>query len=423
MATKKVVSKTTITRTTSTSGTSSSKSSGGTKQVASSSITKDLIRGGVAVLALTAALSYSFVKTAVVDMGVFLGDLQPLNTAGCEPVKGLQACEDIHIHHPSGLAFATCGNAESRKSWYPPMGATNASATESAFQDNFVIYDISTGAYEVKELVGLPAGTDRVFHGLGVFERSATELTIFAVNHRRTGSVVEVLEYTVGDSEVRYIETIQHDLIYTPNDIVATGPRSFYVSNDHRHPTGAMRHAEELLRRPWSNVIYYSPERVFVAFEGVASANGITGNLDNSRLYLSACHGAGVHVLEPREDHSLDQVEFIKLDFYNDNPSLDPKTGDIFITGHVQVYKMAMDFMTPGKVIVGPSKVVKLSKNPLTETSPSAPKHVVDTVLLDDGHLISTGTVAAVDRKRGVMLIGTAFGTQGLIRCPIPQSA
>ncbi|KAF9953074.1 Serum paraoxonase/lactonase 3 [Mortierella alpina] len=423
MGAKKTFAKTTTTRTTSTSSTSSSKSSGGAKHATSSSVTKDLIRGGVAILALTAALSYNFVKNAVNDAGFLLGELQPINTAGCEPVKGLQACEDIHIHHASGLAFTTCGNAESRKSWYPPMGATNASAAESAFQDKFVIYDIPSGAYEVKELVGLPAGTDRVFHGLGVFERSATELTIFAVNHRRTGSVVEVLEYTIGASEVRYIETIQHDLILTPNDIVATGPRSFYISNDHRHPTGAMRHVEELLRRPWSNIIYYSPEKTFVAFEGAISANGITGNLDNSLLYLSACHGAGVHVLEPREDHSLNQLEFIKLDFYSDNPSLDPETGDIFVTGHVQPYKMAGDFMTPGKVIVGPSKVVKLSKNPRTEISSGASGHLVDTVLLDDGNLISTGTVAAVDRKRGVMLVGTAFGTQGLVRCPIPQTA
>ncbi|KAF9944281.1 hypothetical protein BGZ70_004837 [Mortierella alpina] len=327
MAAKKTVSKTTITRKTSTSGTSSSKSSGDAKKAASSSITKDLILGSVAVLALTAALSYNFVKSTVVDMGFFLGDLHPLNTAGCEPVKGLQACEDIHIHHASGLAFATCGNAESRKSWYPPMGATNASASESAFQDKFVIYDITSGEYEVKELVGLPAGTDRVFHGLGVFERSATELTIFAVNHRRTGSVVEVLEYTIGSSEVRYIETIQHDLIHTPNDIVATGPRSFYVTNDHLHHSGPMRHVE-----------------------GLQNGHGL-------------------------------------------------------------------------QVIVGPSKVVKLSKNPLAETLPSAPRHVVDTVLFDDGNLISTGTVAAVDRKRGAMLVGTAFGTLGLIRCPIPKSA
>lgn len=96
------------------------------------------------------------------------------------------------------------------------------------------------------ELVGLPAGTDRVFHGLDIHERSATELTIFAINHRRTGSVIEVLEYTIG-GKVQYKETIKHELIRTPNDIVALGPRSFYVSNDHRHPTGAMRHVEGIL--------------------------------------------------------------------------------------------------------------------------------------------------------------------------------
>jgi hypothetical protein len=91
------------------------------------------------------------------------------------------------------------------------------------------------------ELAGLPAETDRVFHGLDIYERSANEFTIFAVNHRRTGSVIEILEYTVGDKVVQYKETIKHELIKTPNDIIALGPRSFYVSNDHRYFSGIKR--------------------------------------------------------------------------------------------------------------------------------------------------------------------------------------
>lgn len=97
------------------------------------------------------------------------------------------------------------------------------------------------------ELAGLPKGTDRVFHGLGIHERSPTELTIFAVNHRRGGSVIEVLEYTIGDKVVQYKETIRHELIHTPNDILATGPRSFYVSNDHKYKSGTNREFEGIV--------------------------------------------------------------------------------------------------------------------------------------------------------------------------------
>ncbi|KAF9080898.1 Serum paraoxonase/arylesterase 2, partial [Mortierella sp. AM989] len=246
-------------------------------------------------------------------------------------------------------------------------------------------------------------------------------LTIFVVNHRRSGSVVEVLEYTIGDNVVQYKETIKHDLIRTPNDIIALGPRSFYVSNDHLHISGFKRFIEENLRRPWSNVIYYSPENTFVAFDRVISANGMAANKDHSVIFLSACYGGAVHILKPHEDFTLEQQDYIKLDFFNDNPSYDPATGDFFITGHVQPLKMVHDVHTPGKSVVGPSKVIKFHKNP--ETLAGAPRYLIDTVLVDDGHLISTGTVAAIDRKRGVMLVGTAVSDRGLVRCPIPQGA
>ncbi|KAG0292178.1 Serum paraoxonase/arylesterase 2 [Linnemannia gamsii] len=376
------------------------------------------IRAGVAILAITVALTQNFFRSAATDLGLFLGDIQPFNTAGCEVVPGgLEACEDIHLHRESGLAFMACGNAEARKDWFPPMARLNASADDIAFQDKFVIYNVATEKYAEMELAGLPEGTDRVFHGIGVHERSPTELTIFLVNHRRGGSVIEVLEYTIGDKVVQYKETIRHELIRTPNDILATGPRSFYVSNDHKYKSGVNRELEEVLRRPLGNVIYYSPESTFVAYSNVVSANGITSNKDQSLIYLSACHGAGVHILRANPDHTLIEEEFLKLDFYNDNPSYEPETDSVFMTGHVKPLILTMGLKKKGIQLNGPSKIVKISKDVLNGG------HRVETVLEDDGGLISTGTVSAVDRKRGVMLVGTAFSNRGVVRCPIPQGA
>ncbi|KAF9126603.1 Serum paraoxonase/arylesterase 2 [Mortierella sp. 14UC] len=390
-----------------------------TKATSSSSILtrKNIIRAGVAIVAITVALTQNYFRTTATDLGLFLGDIQPYNTAGCEVVPGgLEACEDIHLHRASGLAFTTCGNAEARKDWFPPMSKLNASAGEVAFQDKFVIYDIPSGKYQEMELRGFPVGTDRVFHGLGIWDRSPTELTIFAVNHRRGGSVIEVLEYTIGGKFVQYKETIRHELIRTPNDILAMGPRSFYVSNDHKYKSGAKRAYEEVLRRPLSNVIFHSPEGTHIAYENVVSANGITSNTDRSLIYLSACHGAGVHVLRPTPDNKLVDEDYIKLDFYNDNPSYEPESDSVFITGHVKPFTLTLKLKKKGVQLDAPSRIVKLTRK-------RDGGHKVETVLEDDGGLISTGTVAAVDRQRGVMLVGTAFSNRGLVRCPIPQGA
>lgn len=115
-----------------------------TKPTASKSSKKDYIRVGVAIVAITVALTQNFFRTAATDLGLFLGDIQPFNTAGCEVVPGgLEACEDIHLHRESGLAFMTCGHAESRKDWFPPVSKLNASAADVAFQDKFVIYNVA----------------------------------------------------------------------------------------------------------------------------------------------------------------------------------------------------------------------------------------------------------------------------------------
>jgi hypothetical protein len=123
------------------------KSSSSTKPTKSSSSSlftgKNIARTGVAIVAIAVALTQNFIRSGATDLGVFLGDIQPYNTAGCEIVPGaLEACEDIHLHRASGTAFITCGNAETRKDWFPPVAKLNASAIDAAFQDKFIIYDV-----------------------------------------------------------------------------------------------------------------------------------------------------------------------------------------------------------------------------------------------------------------------------------------
>ncbi|KAF8930477.1 hypothetical protein EDD21DRAFT_227674 [Dissophora ornata] len=443
----------TTTRTTTTTTSSGSSISGFGPQY--------LSRYGLGLFLCLVVASYGFVRDVVVDSGLLLGAIQPLNTAGCEPIvlestgKPLQSCEDVHIHYGSGLVFTACGNAEARKTWLPAVGMFNVSVGPEGVQDELVVYDIATGVARAMELVGFPANVDRVFHGMDFFQESSgkqTTLTIFLINHRRTGSVVEVLEYTLGvdSNKVRYVKTIEHDLIQTPNDILAMGPRSFYVTNDHFYKNGTMRIVEETLRRPWSSVLSVSPTKTVIAYAGIVSANGITSNRDRSQIYVSACHGAALHVLRPNHPGlhpdarfapdavvetppPLVSEHYVKLDFYSDNPSFDPATGSILLAGHVQPFRLLTGLNTPEKPIQGPSRVVQVSLNKdrkhrmqvstkgISWGFDESDRYKVKKVLEDDGQKISTATSAVVDRMRGVMFVGTVLSDRGLWRCPIPQ--
>jgi hypothetical protein len=76
---------------------------------------------------------------------------------------------------------------------------------------------------------------DFASHGLGIFEDPENEkkLYLFFVNHRRSGSCFEIFEHTLDTNELIHLETIQHELIYTPNDVVPVSKHEFYFTNDH----------------------------------------------------------------------------------------------------------------------------------------------------------------------------------------------
>lgn len=59
-------------------------------------------------------------------------------------------------------------------------------------------------------------------------------------------SVIEIFEAQRGKSHAKLVRTVRNDLIVTPNNLVATGPRSFYVSNDHRRKVHWVSHSSHL---------------------------------------------------------------------------------------------------------------------------------------------------------------------------------
>lgn len=84
-------------------------------------------------------------------------------------------------------------------------------------------------------------------HAIDVYQSPADRehLTVMVNSHRPpadratapvvgASSVVEIFETRIGSKELKWVKTVEHPLMRTPNNLVVMGERSFYFSNDHR---------------------------------------------------------------------------------------------------------------------------------------------------------------------------------------------
>ena len=74
---------------------------------------------------------------------------------------------------------------------------------------------------------------EKLTTGFDIFETSPGNLLIYAINHRRTGSMIERFHHTVGSRTLVYERSFDchNDIVYTPNDVAVIGKDEFYVTN------------------------------------------------------------------------------------------------------------------------------------------------------------------------------------------------
>ncbi|MBW1813498.1 MAG: SMP-30/gluconolactonase/LRE family protein [Deltaproteobacteria bacterium] len=165
-------------------------------------------------------------------------------------------------------------------------------------------------------------GRDFQPHGISLYVDNNGKGFLFAINHARGVHTIEVYEL-IGIA-LYHTKTISDPMLVSPNDLVAVGPDSFYVSNDHGHVSGIMRVMEDYLKLPLSNVVYYDGSRFSEAASGIKYANGINVSSDGKTLYLCAVTELSLRLYD-REVSSgkLSLREKIKLDTGVDNIEID----------------------------------------------------------------------------------------------------
>lgn len=338
-------------------------------------------RGILIGLGAVAALVVVWFVDLLVAAGSFRS-LEPKSVGACRAVTGIAGAEDLTIDPRTGIVYLSAYDRRAVMRGEDIAGGIFA-------------YDLKAA---VPGLVNLTpdAGPEFQPHGISFYRGVDGKESLFVINHGSGKHTVEVFDIT-GDGLVLR-QTIEDPALVSPNDLVAVGPSTFYVSNDHGHPTGVMRTLEDYLRLNLSDVRYYDGETFTEILSGIGGANGINVSADGKTLYLSAASERTLRVYDrDAESGALTEKAAVSLAGFVDNIEL-MDDGSLLVGIHPKIFDLLAHFNDPEAL--SPSHIVRVK--PAGENL-----YDVETVYLDLGEAISGASVAA--SYDGRLVIGAIF--------------
>jgi len=321
----------------------------------------------------------------VVDTIHYAGEfktLEPHFNGQTQKIGGAVGAEDITIHPQTGVAFISSSDRRAIFRGEKTRGAIFA-------------YPLNAATPELKNLT-TAFNQDFNPHGISLYIAENSAASLFVVNHSAGGDCIEIFDYR--DSTLVHRESIRGKLMNSPNDVVAVGPRRFYVTNDHGNASAFGRKVEEYLQLKRSYVLYYDGQNFKKVANDMAYANGINVSRDGQTIYVAACVGLKINVYaRDLASGALTYKNEIPLGTGVDNIELDAG-GNLWIAAHPQLLTFTKHAKDSTKH--SPSEILKIN---LHENG----DYKIDQIYLNDGEEISGSSVAAVFGDK--LLIGSVF--------------
>lgn len=296
--------------------------------------------------------------------------------------------EDIAVDQSSGLAFLSCDDRR-KNSDYP-----------GSIPGAILILDLQDSLRRLRNVTP-PTLTDFHPHGISLFKTPDNRIILFAISHRVTEPLHVVERFEWRNDSLVHLESISDvELMTSPNDLTATGERSFYITNDHFYPDGLGRILEEYLQRAISFVNYYDGVSFKKVADGISYANGIQVSPDQKTVYVASVTGRKVLIYTRKSDHTLEFKDEIHTKTGVDNIDLD-ENGNLLIGCHPQLLKFVAHGEDPSNF--SPSQVIRINVRDKS----------IEELFLNDGQVYSGSTVAAP--YRNTLLVGSVFEPSFLI--------
>lgn len=305
----------------------------------------------------------------------------------CTPVTGIAGPEDIQVDYDRQIAYISSRDRR-------------ADAARGA------IY-----AFEIENPLGsrnwkdLTEGALASFKPLGLdyFQVGETR-RLFVVNE--AANTVELFDIDEED-QLHHVDTFSERRLTSPNNVVAVGPTSFYVTNDAQPGRNSrMGNIHFLTRRPSGQVLFTDGSKWRVAAEGLRFANGIEVSSDGGRIFVAETSGRTVKVyLRDSITNVLTLETKHTLSSAPDNLIADPH-GGLWVAALPKPLTIARHGANPKNH--APSEIINISN-----------EHGRKTVYLDDGGELSAASAAA--RIGDTLIIGSVYEKKFLL-CKLPRT-
>ncbi len=345
-----------------------------------------LLAGG---LALLLALAGGAVVFTLYSFNHFK-DVENRFAGSCAPVTGVAGPEDIETTLSSRRAFVSSLDRRA--------GADARGAIYSVLIDD---------PLDSENWRDRTFGAPGKFRPLGLnFYEEGNIRRLFVVNDAT--KAVEIYE-VAANGDLAHLESIAERRLTSPNDVVAIGPRSFYVSNDTEAGRSSLLGKLQFLSRtPAGKIYFYDGVAMRVAADGLRFANGIAINSRGTRFYAAETAGQALRIYDRDPETgalALSKIEAAPAAPDNINVAWD---GALWIGA--QPKPLAAPLFRRNVDLAAPSLVIRY----VDQEGVAAP---MTEIFSDNGDAISTASVAAISGSR--LLIG-AFLDDKYLLCDLP---
>jgi arylesterase / paraoxonase len=315
----------------------------------------------------------------------YFDDVERSFAGQCTPVAGIAGPEDIQIDAARSRVFISSRDRRT-----------------DAARGAIHVFDIANplGAEGWRDMtMGLPTKFKPL--GLDYYEDDEVR-RLFVVNE--AGKSVEMFDVK-NDGMLVHLETFNEPRLTSPNNVVAVGRRSFYVTNDVQPGRNTRIGRIHFLTRQASGQVFFTNGASWrVAAEGLRFANGIEASADGARIYVAETAGGAVQVYDrDLETGVLSLGQTIRLDASPDNITVDD-AGVLWVAALPQ--PLSVPAHAGNSKNRAPSEVIRIGED-------GAPR----TIYRDNGRELSASTAAA--RFGRTLIIGALYDEKFLI-CDLP---
>lgn len=318
--------------------------------------------------------------------------------ADCQAVASVPGPEDIIVDHKNNVAFVS---ALDRRA----IMATSGKAGD-AIRGGIYVIDLTQPVDQWQLAPVTPAEPAALRpHGIDLYEGEDGSRRLFVVNHAPDGTEAVLIYDVAEDNSLTLVKSVTSSLLVSPNDVVAVGPESFYVTNDHGAKPGLARTLEDILLLRNGSVVYFDGSKMSQAADRLSYPNGINVSDDGRHIYVASTLGMALHVYDRDViNGSIKAVDYARLGTGVDNIDVLPD-GSLLMAAHPHIVDFVSHSTDPDAL--SPSQVVRVALNE------NGGGGEAGTIYLNLGEELSGISVAA--GYKDLMLLGNVFSSKILV--------